>query len=128
MADTRQTQDRGALWPAKAFRGRLDISGNTFYVSMIATGAAPDQKAPAYNAIIRDQENKSTVVPIWRETRAESTRVGYGEYAGYWISVYQNAHRDADNAPALNLGAQKKEQKPVLQASAPADSQPDLPF
>jgi hypothetical protein len=97
--------NRGSLWKAKGFAGKLNIAGVDYNVLLVSTGAK-SEKAPAYKAIMsRDMVDK--VFPVWREKKEGSNRAGYFETESAYVSLYVNESNN-EMAPILKLSAQAK--------------------
>lgn len=129
MGDGNYT-NKGSLWAMNGFRGKIDISGDTFYVLMVGTGAAPETNAPAYKAIIT-QGKTDQVVPVWRDSKDENKRVGYFEYADHYVSIFVNEPGQNPNSPQLGLMAQPKDPQQSGSQSgndAPVNQSDPLPF
>jgi len=134
MADEKTPYDntnRGALWPVKGFRGKLNIDGSDRYVQVVATGANTEG-APAYMMIVRDGTTAS-VVPVFRSKNSESKSVASAKYANHWVNFFVNEKWDNPQAPTMRLWARPIEQtrdpihdrKPSAPTPPPVD---DLPF
>ena len=123
MSEQHDNTNRGALWSAKGFAGRLNVAGSDMFVLMVAT-QAKSEAAPTYKAVIRDGD-REVVVPVWRNKKPDSKAAGHFEYAEHVVNIFLNEKTESANAPILRLSALPKEARPAAVAQQPED---DLPF
>jgi len=99
--------NRGSLWKAKGFAGKLNIGGVDYYVLMAET-LSRNESAPKYQAIIsKAGERNSAVVPVFKVKKEGSKAVASFKYAEHVVFVFINdsATTPAPNAPTLRLSA-----------------------
>ena len=110
--------NRGSLWKAKGFAGKLNIGGVDYYVLMAET-LSRNESAPKYQAIIsKASERNSAVVPVFKVKKEGSKAVASFKYAEHVVFVYIN-DSTTPNAPTLRLSALPD----APQQAAPAPAQ-----
>ena len=107
MSDEHDNTNRGALWSCKGFAGKLNIGGSDMYILCVQT-RAQNEKAPIYQAIVRDGDH-SSIVPIWKPKKEGSKSLGVFEYAEHMVNIFKNEPSENPNAPTLRLSAMPKE-------------------
>ena len=119
--------NRGAMWSAKGFAGKVNISGDDLRVLMIQL-KTQNEAMPIYIAVIRNGI-KDDVVPIWRPKNKNSKSVGVFTYAEHIVNVFVNDKKTTANSPLLTLSAMPMtKEAPLEHVPETRNAEPDLPF